>query len=419
MDVPVHFLSRAEAKGLLVLGMGEDELRVALGTKKENDCLQSEGDEAILEVLGLGCRSPRLVVENGCDEALTVDAFGSSGFVSGGNRRPWSLQAEGKAEFTIDYAPTSAPWEGWGDFIVQAENGDRILQKVFGRLERIHEVFHALPEETLDILFVLDVGESLAEFQDAIDAHGSYLARQMDFEWRREIRVHVTTISMEEAGGCKGEAGRLVPLDGSRPRTVTWQTPNREQVLLENLRVPACSEGGGPGLSAIEAAVGEGWPWWRAGELHVYLFSVEDDTSPEEVEAYRDRFETFVGEGRRYLDRLELYIPTSNCRDLTPVTRYFGVLPAGIVSPICFAGALVPPVGATSFEVELAQPLVDLDQNGHIDELDGVELLVDGRAYLDHWYILDAQRLYIPGYGGAWPVMRGSRVEIRYPLSCR
>lgn len=82
----------------------------------------------------------------------------------------------------------------------------------------------------------------------------------MEANWRTEYRVHVTTTSMEADGSCKGEAGRLVPLDGSRPTTVTWETPDRDEVLLANLQVPACASHGGEGLAAIEAAVGDGWP---------------------------------------------------------------------------------------------------------------------------------------------------------------
>lgn len=418
-ELSVYAPARPGTEGALVVSAGEIELRVPIGTKEENDCLRAKETEELLEVVGLGCGPARLVIENVCGEPLAVDASGTSGFNSRGGQSPAVLPAEGSAEFTISYGPISPPWEREGEYVVQADNGDRIRQKVAGRLKGVHEEFDARPEWTLDILFVLDVGESLAAYQDALDAYAAYYARQMDYDWRTEMRVHVTTTSMEAAGECAGEAGGLVPLDGSRPRTVTWETPEREEVLLENLRAPACSEAGGAGFAAIEAAVGEGWPPWREGELHVLLFSAEDDTSPLELEHYQDLFETPLDEARRYLDRFDLFVPTRNCEELEAAPRYFGILPSGRATPICFASNFVPAAGGIGFEADLSHLPPDLDGNGRVDARDGIEVSVDGREWATTQYYVDEGRLIISSsWGGYPPVMRGARVEIRYPLSC-
>lgn len=414
-EVLVHFLPHKGAAAVLVIESDDAELRVELGTKAANDCLRAGKDEA-LHLVGAGCGPSAVDVENACDESLAIDLASSPGFLVGRERKPVTLLPMDKVNIGLEFAPTGAPWEREGAAVLQAENGDRIWWRLTGELEWREESFVAEPAETLDVLFVVDVAESLAEYDFVLEEVARTFAARMAYSLDLDLRVHVTTTSMDADGSCGAEAGRLVPLDGSRPGTVTWATPDREEVLRSNLRAPACQAGGGQGLAAVEAALGEdGWPAWRRGRLNVAIFSVEDDMSPLDVDHYLVLFDRELDGGHRYLDAIFLYVPTDSCREHLPASRYLALGSFASPWPICagFDGGAFP----MPFNAELAATPADLDGNGWLDGRDGIEVLLDGVSYTGRLEI-HGGRLELGVNSHEQPVLRGSRVEIRYPLSC-
>src|SRR5690606_4720372 len=98
----------------------------------------------------------------------------------------------------------------------------------------------------VDVLFVVDNTGSMVEEQPRLAAAmpafaSAALSRGTD------LRVGVTTTGIEAvSGACPGgaeggEAGRLFPVDGSRPRLLTSTTPDLAAVLTANAEVGLCA----------------------------------------------------------------------------------------------------------------------------------------------------------------------------------
>src|SRR5262249_3932866 len=101
----------------------------------------------------------------------------------------------------------------------------------------------------VDMLIVIDNSGSMAEEQKA-------LAQNLDRLWTRialanaDFHIAVTTTGMFPytsgftqcpGGASGGEAGRFFPVDNSRPRLLTPQTPNVKNVLFANTDVGLCA----------------------------------------------------------------------------------------------------------------------------------------------------------------------------------
>lgn len=63
-------------------------------------------------------------------------------------------------------------------------------QKLSGVLEWVDASFQPEPTKATDILFVLDVEEGLADFQEFIDAHVERVLSLMETVWHTDIRAH-------------------------------------------------------------------------------------------------------------------------------------------------------------------------------------------------------------------------------------
>lgn len=409
LDVPVRYDGEEGAEAELVVVTPSGELRVPLGTKEENDCLLLEEGDGALSVIGAGCGPGVVAMENRCGSPLAVSAGASVAFSVEGSLR--TIAAGEVLTLEMGYQPSSMPWERDGALFVQASNGDLVRQALRGTLDWRDETITPRPDDAVDLLFVLDVGESLVEFQDKLDEIATYWSREMETSLDIDYRVQATTTSIGSDGDCDGEAGALIPPGGSRPQTVAWDTPDRDSVLLENLRAPACASSSGAGLAAIEAAVGDGWPEWRkADELRVVLFSVGDDASPMEVDYYRSLFSQETENGR-FLDSLTLVIPSEACNDLPIPQRYRGLEGFAFISSLCASSGPVfdPPVWP--FMASLSGRPLDL--GGDEDYL-GVEVFIDDEPLLEDWSLSGDQLIVQRSY-----VKRGTRIQVRYPLDCR
>ncbi|MGQ0505443.1 MAG: choice-of-anchor D domain-containing protein, partial [Myxococcaceae bacterium] len=141
------------------------------------------------------------------------------------------------------------------------------------------------------------------------------LARRVD------LHLAVTTTGIETAsaacpGGAQGgEAGRFVPVDGSRPRLMTHTTPNLATALQENVKVGQCAFVE-KGLEAVRRALStplvdsdddprsaqanDGNKGFLRDEaaLAVVFIGDEDDHSPDDVETYVRFLQSKKGSGQ-------------------------------------------------------------------------------------------------------------------------
>ncbi len=172
----------------------------------------------------------------------------------------------------------------------------------------------------VDVLFVVDNTASMVEEHPRLVAAvpafvNEALARNVD------LHVAVTTTGIEAAsaacpGGAEGgEAGRLFPVDGSKPRLLTQATPNLAAALQENVKVGQCAfvekgfEAVRRALSSplVDNADDPRTPVAKDGNLGflrdeaalaVVFIGDEDDHSPDDVDTYVKFLQTKKGAGQ-------------------------------------------------------------------------------------------------------------------------
>src|SRR5205807_66120 len=121
---------------------------------------------------------------------------------------------------------------------------------VLGGVLQADDITNQFDQSTpkVDMLIVIDNSGSMAEEQRA-------LANNLDHLWNRlalanaDYHIAVTSSGMTPytsgwaqcpGGANGGEAGRFFPVDNSRPRILTPQTPNVKEVLFANTNVGLC-----------------------------------------------------------------------------------------------------------------------------------------------------------------------------------
>ncbi len=115
-------------------------------------------------------------------------------------------------------------------------------------------------QQAVDVLFVVDNSGSMMEEQQAI---GAAFSDFIDFATTQNVDYHigVTTTGIGNSGGgwaaCPGgvdggEAGRLFPADGARPRWIDPATANAAEIFADNVQVGICH-------------------WWEEGLEAAYL----------------------------------------------------------------------------------------------------------------------------------------------------
>lgn len=398
----------------LILAHTGGELRVPLGTKSENDCLLGATEDDV--ALAASCGPAKITLEDACQQPLTHlagrwsnDRFSLHGEI------PRRLAPGESAHLELDFLPSDPPWEQSDELLITAGNGDRLRVPLTGRLRWNEETFVLEPNETHDLLFVLDTAEGLAAYQHQIDRFLRHFVQEVIHGWDVDHRIFVTTTSMEEVEGCGGEAGRLIPLDGSRPQGVGWGTPDLEEVLRQNLSPPACNPSEGPkgqGLAAVAAALGDGAAPWRRGLLTVAIVTLEDDHSPEPISHYRELFDNDLG-----IDRLLVVAPTMNCPGSMPIPRYEAIAGPGGVAPICWDSTWAPTMGVSfgpTAELELQSKALELGSSQAMEWEDALQVRVKGEDLRGGFRVWGKiLTLSSPG------LRRGIRIDVRYPVDCR
>jgi hypothetical protein len=159
----------------------------------------------------------------------------------------FAIQPGLSATFTMAYRPEDEGTDTGSVFV----NVQNTLEPYMATL-RGHAALDATQTDSfeqnerpkVDLLWVIDNSGSMSEEQTAI---ANNLKPFLSFAQAQQIdyQIGVTTTGLTPASGCPGganggEDGRLFPVDNSRPRIITPNTPNMEAVWQANVAVGDC-----------------------------------------------------------------------------------------------------------------------------------------------------------------------------------
>jgi hypothetical protein len=299
----------------------------------------------------------------------------------------------------------------------------------------------------VDLLMVIDNSGSMAEEQRA-------LAQNLDHLWNRialanaDFHIAVTTTGMypympglpsnQCPGGANGgEAGRFFPVDNSRPRLLTPQTPDVKNVLFANTNVGICHYDErflDPVLAAltdplVSSTKAPGTPWPNDGnagflrdDARLALLAVSDAddandvVSPAPVSDYVQRLAQ-VKHGARDLISFAGMVPLQACKTREGVpTRYMEIARQlnGQLEDLCdldnFGPLLENALGT------LLLPLTSFPLSAVPRDPRAIEVTVDGVAATQWSYDAASNRIVFPPSAVPPP---GSHITARYEPACQ
>ncbi len=312
----------------------------------------------------------------------------------------------------------------------------------------------------VDLLWVIDNSASMQPYQTVL-AQGMQAFLHYALDNDLDFQVGVTTTGLEAAGtsiDCPGgvdggEDGRLFPVDGSRPRILTPETPDLVGSWAGNVAVGTCSSAERGFDAAIRALTppvidsaddprhpepNDGNLGFLRGDAHlaVVFLTDEEEQSGLPVQHYFDRLASLKGVDRP--DRLSIHAlagdPGTGCNGSRGTARpgdRFAALAAragGLFESVCVDDWSAPlqRIGAAAFGLQVRFPLTndcaDRDGDGSITDGDGeVEVLVGGSVVPSDdaqgqraWrYVDGAIEFYWPHIPAA-----GRTVEVRCTPAC-
>jgi hypothetical protein len=210
--------------------------------------------------------SQRVKVRNTCVGSVELvaaePADNSAEFeIVSGPALPVMLGLGDTAEFTLAYRPNGLGRKHGGFWFRTADaEAPPLLLPVVGTAvgdPARTDVFEQVGGPAIDVLFVIDDGAALAEQRSFAGQASALLStarnRGVDFQ------LGVTAASMTGSNRCTPDGGpvggRLLPLDGSRPRILRPGTADLESLLEANLNVGYCTPLGPELLEAAIAAL--------------------------------------------------------------------------------------------------------------------------------------------------------------------
>lgn len=287
---------------------------------------------------------------------------------------------------------------------------------------------HAL----LDVLFVVSNTTTMA------GAQGKLAAALPDFVAAADaagisLQVGVTSTALiPRTGVCRdavegGHAGRLVPVDGARPRIT-----DVAGVMQQNVRVGACHDLV-QGLEAMRQAItpplitssddprtperndGNRGLLRDAARLAVVVLADEDDHSGFEPESYVQLLQSLKGPGGAHRTRMHALLPQGGCTTAAPAAPRFEAVAQGTggrVADICdasYAALLMELVNAA----ETPQQAFVLTHPPSSE--DDIEVSVDGEVRTDWTWDAAQGAIVFPGDAIPEP---GQRIRVRYRSEC-
>jgi len=300
------------------------------------------------------------------------------------------------------------------------------------------DTFNQADRSAVDVLFVVDNSGSMMEEQQAI---GAAFDDFINYAVSQGIDYHigVTTTGITASGGgwaaCPGgvdggEAGRLFPVTGERPRYITPSTPAAIDVFRQNVQVGVC-HWWEEGLEAAYRAVSPplvdnadapnttqrndgNLGFYRPdARLSVIIVTDEDDHSDKEPSFYANFFRNLKGAANA--DKVTVHGVLGNgCSTASGNgDRYSAVITAtgGTIESICTTdwGRSLVNLAQSTFGYSLRFPLSGTP-------VGGVTVRVDGQIVSTGWSY-DSSTNHVVFTEAAAPPP-GSRIDITYVPAC-
>ena len=202
-------------------------------------------------IVGCGIPNQNAYAVNQCGFPVTVTRVETDAPFSSSPQLPVRLQPNTNAAIPIAYRPGSQGDDIGAVRVFTDMRAEPFQAGIGGGAQLAATVLDQWDQSSpkVDMLIVIDNSGSMAEEQKA-------LAQNLDRLWNRialanaDFHIAVTTTGMHPftsgfvqcpggAGG--GEAGRFFPVDNSRPRILTPQTPDVKNVLFANTNVGICN----------------------------------------------------------------------------------------------------------------------------------------------------------------------------------
>jgi len=295
-------------------------------------------------------------------------------------------------------------------------------------------------DSQLDVLFVVSNTTTMQPYQDKLRAA---LPSWLVYAQREgvDVRVGVTSTALSPRSVCGGasqggDGGRLLPLDGSRPRVVSGTAANAAQTLQSNVGVGLCHnlvQGLETARQALSSPLADSQDDPRTPQpndgnlgllrptarLAVVALADEDDHSGFPADSYTQFFQSIKGPGMSHRAQFYALVPTdTRCTTAGgPGERFSAVARAtgGSVESVCqgsYQSFLERLIGRAG------EPQADFPLSSTPDGVSHMAVRVQGRTVDPTLWRYDASRNAIVFQPTAVP-KTGESIQIRYRSVCR
>ncbi|NPC84933.1 choice-of-anchor D domain-containing protein, partial [Pyxidicoccus fallax] len=401
--------------------------------------------------LSCGPRTRELIAVNDCIapikvQGMTLEQTGEEFSVSSQSAFPVEIGSNGgRVRLSVTYTPVDDGDDAAALRFTLADGSEYTAGLVGRGVTKAEQTdrFFQESEAKVDVLFVVDNSGSMMEEQQSLGQNFSAFLSAAN-QAAVDYRIGVTTTGLtpspggwsECPGGAQGgENGRLFPVDGSRPRIITPNTPDAASIFASNTRVGVC-HWNEQGLDAAHralsdpllyqqddprtplAADGNGGFLREEAKLAIIFLSDEEDFSSQPVSFYETYFLALKGNDKSKLSINAIVGPSDlgTCPTASSSgNRYIQLALAtgGSVESIC------TPNWAASLE-KLSDSAFGLNRKFPLSEepADPARITVDvnGAPVTSGWEY-DAGNNAVIFTREAAP-QAGALVEITYPLGC-
>ena len=455
MSVRVEFIAeQAETYSGLVSfylsNRSTPTMSVALAGSGDASCFFVTPPTVDFGATTLGCGIPNqfAYAVNQCTFPVTVRAVDTTGApFSASAQLPVQVQPNTNLPVAIGYRPAAAGDDVGAVRVYTDMRAEPFLSGITGGAQVAATIVDQWDQSTpkVDLLIVIDNSGSMAEEQKA-------LAQNLDRLWNRialanaDFHIAITTTGMYPytsgwaqcpGGASGGEAGRFFPVDNSRPRLLTPQTPDVKNVLFANTNVGICHYDErflDPVLAAltdplISSTKAPGTPWPNDGnagflrdDARLALLAVSDAddandvANPPPVSSYVQRLAQ-VKKGALDLVSFAGIVPLTSCPSTAEGvgTRYKEIARqlGGHLEDICdlgnFGSLLESSLG------DLLLPLTSFPLSAHPKDPGAIVVTVGGATVTNWSYDAASNRIVFPASAVPPP---GSHITARYEPAC-
>jgi len=352
---------------------------------------------------------------------------------------PFTIQRNASVQVQVHYDPED---DGLDATLLElATTAHPLSLPIQGRGTSVDEktdVFRQKDRMPVDILFVIDNSGSMSDKQLAV-ANGCQAFMNYALQQAIDFHIGVTTTGISRSAGAwldcpggayGGEAGRLFPVDGQRPRWVTNAMPDAAAVFAANVQVGTChwlEQGLEAAYRALTSPLvdsldhpGTNLPndgnlgFYRPeARLSVVIISDEDDQSDRPTSFYSSFFLGLKGPGRAEDVSVNVVVGKGCGFQAEEGVRYQAVAQAtgGMVEAICTDdwGEALGRLAEQSFGYTLTFPLTEVPEGA-------ITVRVDGNTVTSGWSYDPARNAVVFEEDSA--PAPGAWIEVTYVPAC-